>query len=197
MNKPNIVENYKDFPYQVLKRQNLGLRAIWLLVYYFIASKLPNSPLPGSGIGSRIRLFCVKRIFKNVGLDVTIHADVNFGSGIHVEIGDYSSLNYRCSVSNDTKIGSHVMMGSEVLVISGSHNFDSIDAPMREQGAPLRRPVIIGDDVWIGARSIILPGVRVGSHSIIGAGSIVTKDVPDWAIVAGNPARLIRYRKSE
>ena len=59
---------------------------------------------------------------------------------------------------------------------------------MREQGFQDIKPVVIGDDVWIVGRVTILPGVKVGSHSIIGAGAIVTKDVPEWAIVAGNPA---------
>lgn len=86
------------------------------------------------------------------------------------------------------------MMGPEIIIISGSHNFERTDISMREQGAPPRRAVVIGNDVWIGTRSIILPGVNIGSHSIIGAGSVVTKDVPEWAIVAGNPAKIIRFR---
>ena len=103
-----------------------------------------------------------------------------------------------CSIyklKDHTIIGNDVMMAPEVIILSGSHKFDRTDIPMREQGAPPKKTVQIGDDVWIGTRSIILPGVTIGSHSIIGAGSVVTKDVPEWAIVAGNPANLIRYRK--
>ncbi len=66
---------------------------------------------------------------------------------------------------------------------------------MRGQGFSEEKAVVIGDDVWIGGRVIILPGVHVGSHSIIGAGAVVTKDVPEWAIVAGNPAIVKKYRK--
>ena len=58
------------------------------------------------------------------------------------------------------------------------------------------KPVVIGDDVWIGQRVVILPGIKIGSHSIIGAGSVVTKDVDKYSVVAGNPARLIKQRKS-
>ena len=187
--------NFKDSPTSVLFRQKLGRRAIWLLIYYFIARQLPNSPLPGSSSAGRLRLFCATRIFRSVGTDVTIHSGVSFGSGRRVEIGDYSSLNANCSISNDTVIGSDVMMGPEVLVLSGSHNFNRVDIPMREQGAPDREPVVIGSDVWIGARSILLPGVSIGSHAIVGAGSIVTSNIPEWSIAAGNPARVLSYRK--
>src|SRR5437763_142019 len=109
-------------------------------------------------------------------------------------MGDYSSLNSGCWIANDTVIRNDVMMGPEIIVLSGSHNFSRHDIPMREQGAPPRLPVKIGNDVWIGTRSIILPGVQIGDHAIIGTGSVVTKDVPVWGIVAGNPACLIRYR---
>jgi len=68
------------------------------------------------------------------------------------------------------------------------HAFDRTDIPINQQGATEIQPVTIGDDVWIGQRAIIKPGVTVGNHAIIGAGSIVTKDVPEWAIVAGNRA---------
>ena len=93
-----------------------------------------------------------------------------------------------------TLIGRDVMMGPYVMMLSGSHNFERLDIPMREQGAPDRRAIIIGDDVWIGAKTIILPGVCVGSHSIIGAGSVVTKDVAPYSIIGGSPAKLIKMR---
>jgi len=189
------VENYKDSAFSVLKRQRLGIRTIWLLFYYFIASKLPSPPLPGSVIAMRLRRFLVKRIFKHVGQDIKIAGNVYFGSGINVQLGNYSSLNYGCWISNDTIIGDDVMMGPFIMILSGSHHFERTDISMREQGAPPRRPVIIHDDVWIGSKTIILPGIYVGSHAIIGAGSVVTKDVPEWAIVGGNPAKIIRYRK--
>jgi maltose O-acetyltransferase len=194
MDRPPIVENYKDSFIRVVFRQRLGIRAFWLGIYYALGNAFPRAPLPLSGAGMRLRAACVKRIFQHVGKDVTVHAGVTFGSGAHIEIGDYSSLNVGCSIANDTIIGRDVMMGPEVLILSGSHNFQRLDIPMREQGAPPRRAVRIGDDVWIGARSILLPGVIVGNHCILAAGSIVTKEVPDYAVVAGNPARIIRFR---
>lgn len=186
---------FRDSAGAIAIRQNIPFfKRIYIFLYYLVAKELPAPPMPFGNLGDRARTSFARRIFKKMGKDVKICKGAIFGSGVNVEIGDYSSLNSRCWISNDTIIGRDVMMGPEVIILSGSHNFSRTDVPMREQGAPPRRPVVIGNDVWIGTRSTILPGVRLGSHSIIGAGSVVTKDVPEWAIVGGNPVKLIRYR---
>ncbi len=87
------------------------------------------------------------------------------------------------------------MMAPEVLILGGNHRFDRVDIPMMFQGNVEYGPVEIGNDVWIGSRVIILPGLKIGEGSIIGAGSVVTKDVMPYSIVAGNPAKLIKMRK--
>ena len=89
------------------------------------------------------------------------------------------------------------MMGPEVVILSFNHDFSDIGKPMRLQGKAQEKPVVIGNDVWIGTRAIILPGVRIGDGAIIGAGSIVTHDVDPYAIVAGNPAKTIRFRNRQ
>lgn len=88
------------------------------------------------------------------------------------------------------------MMGPECVIFSRNHEFSDLDTPMRLQGYKDSAPCVIGDDVWIGRRVMIMPGVHIGNHCIIGAGAVVTKDVPDWAIVAGNPAVVKKYRKN-
>jgi len=87
-------------------------------------------------------------------------------------------------------------MGENVLFQGGGHRFDNPDLPIGS-GEPIPdTPLEIMEDVWIGTRAIILPGCRrIGAHSIIGSGAVVTKDVPEYAIVGGNPARVIRMRK--
>lgn len=85
-------------------------------------------------------------------------------------------------------------MGPDVVILTHTHNIDRVDIPMGKQGSRVAR-VIIGDDVWIGMRSIIMPGVKIGNGAVIGAGAVVTKDVPDYAIVGGVPAKIIKYRK--
>ena len=87
------------------------------------------------------------------------------------------------------------MMGEDVLFLGGNHHFNRTDIPMGDQGKPKKIPLFIDDDVWIGARVIVLPGCRhIGKGVIIGAGSVVTKNVPDYAIIGGNPAKVIRFR---
>ena len=80
-------------------------------------------------------------------------------------------------------------------IITVNHNTERIDIPMREQGSLPPQKVTICDDVWIGARVIILPGVTIGKGSIIAAGAVVTKNVPEYAVVGGVPAKVIKYRK--
>ena len=91
-------------------------------------------------------------------------------------------------------IGDNVMMGPDVVILTHTHNIDTPTLPMIEQGMRTD-PVTIGNDVWIGMRSIIMPGVNIGDGSVIGAGAVVTKDVPAYAIVGGVPAKVIKYRK--
>lgn len=195
MNK-NIPEGFFiDKSSDVRRRQGVGFKKTLLIaMYYHFAKHLPSPPLLGGSFGMWCRKTVTKRIFKKTGIFFKVHADVDFGTGINVEIGENSSLNQGAWIGNDTVIGDDVMMGPEVIMLSGSHNFEDTTIPMTQQGAPPRKSIYIGNDVWIGTRTIILPGVKVGNHVIIGAGSVVTKDVPDWAIIAGNPAKLIRFR---
>ena len=86
-------------------------------------------------------------------------------------------------------------MGPDVYILTQNHNFENTEQLIRKQGFRGIQPVEIGDNVWIGARVIILPGVHIGSGAVIGAGSIVTKDIPQNVVVVGNPAKIIKVRK--
>lgn len=121
-------------------------------------------------------------------------------SNIHV--GDHTSLGVKptlvAGIAN-IRIGSHVMFGPEVVVIAGGHNPGVIGMFMpevTEKSGNEDLGVVIEDECWIGARAIILRGVDVGRGSIVGAGSVVTRSVPPYTIVAGNPARALRSRFS-
>lgn len=92
-------------------------------------------------------------------------------------------------------IGNDVMMGPNCTIYTTNHKTDDINSTMRGQGFQEEKPVYIGNDVWIGGNVTILPGVKVGDHAILAACSVVTKDVPEWAVVAGNPAVVKKYRK--
>lgn len=168
------------------------------LFYILFAKHLPssNSKIRFIGLFSKnLRYFCAKSLFKKCGKSVNIEKGASFGMGEHIEIGDYSGIGLNCIVPNNCKIGDYVMMGPEVIIFSQNHNFDRIDIPMMLQGHKDRQITSIEDDAWIGRRAMVLPGRTIGRGSIIGAGSIVTKDIPPMAIVGGNPAKIIKYRK--
>ena len=143
------------------------------------------------------RAAACKRLFRFCGDRVNVEKGANFYTGWEVELGDNSSLGIDCMIPYDLKVGKDVMMGPYVVIVGDSHQFSRTDIPMRLQGIRDYQPVQIEDDVWIGARVVILPGLKIGKGAIIGAGSIVTKDVPPYAICVGNPARVIRYRNSQ
>lgn len=87
------------------------------------------------------------------------------------------------------------MMGEDCTIITRNHMHDRTDIPMNQQGFEAERPVTIGNDVWIGDRVTILPGVTIEDGCIIGAGAVVTRDIPAYSIAAGIPARVIKQRK--
>ena len=147
------------------------------------------------GISTELRYIAVKLMFKEVGKSVNIERNANFGLGRGIEIGDYSGIGLNCIVPSNIKIGQYVMMGPDVLFLSQNHKFSDTIEPMALQGFQKKKIHIIEDDVWIGTRSVILPGIRICKGAIVATGSIVTKDVPEYAIVGGNPAKLIKYRK--
>lgn len=164
-------------------------------LYYNFARKLPESEGAHGSTYKKIRYFFASRCLENCGKNVNFEHGARFDSDI--SIGDNSGIGINCLVTGSAVIGSNVMMGPECILYSRNHAHDSITVPMNTQGFEQEKPVRIGDDVWLGARAMILPGVTVGSHCIIGAGAVVTKDVPDYAIVGGNPARILRMRTPE
>ncbi|AQQ09156.1 Streptogramin A acetyltransferase [Sedimentisphaera cyanobacteriorum] len=113
-----------------------------------------------------------------------------------VELGDYVFIGRNAYIYANCKIGNYSMIASYVSIVGGDHRFDIVGAPMFFSGRDKLEELetIIEDDVWVGQGSIILAGIKIGRGAIVGAGSIVTKKVPPYAIVAGNPAKLIKYR---
>ena len=172
-------------------------RVFCLAFYYVCARHLPSSTGLGGKISAAIRRLVCNAIFRKVGKNINIEKGAYFGSGRDVEIGDESGIGKNCSLHGPIIIGNHVMMAPEVLMLTRNHVFSRIDIPMCKQGDTIAQPIIIGDDVWIGARAIILPGVQIGRGSIVAAGSIVTSDIESYSIVGGNPAKLIKRRTTE
>jgi maltose O-acetyltransferase len=169
------------------------MRLIALLAYYLFTSKLRTSDRPTS-IGARLNRLVVPWIFRRCGKQVNIRPRVYFGTGSHIEIGDHSMIGEDSIVGSgaDVIIGERVLMGPQVLIYTQNHGTRfgkaMMDQPM--ECAPVR----IGSDVWVGARTIILPGVEIGDGAVIAAGAVVTRNVESYSIVGGVPARLIRKR---
>lgn len=111
--------------------------------------------------------------------------------GNHIEVGKNFFANYNCTILDVAKvvIGDNCMMAPNVAIYTAGHPVHPATRnTMYEYGIE----VTIGDNVWIGGNSVICPGVHIGSNCVIGAGSVVTKDIPDWSIAAGNPCKVIR-----
>lgn len=111
-----------------------------------------------------------------------------------ISIGSGSGLGVNCLVHGPLEIGNKVMMGPDVVILTHTHNIDRTDIPMGDRGLRVAK-VTIGNDVWIGMRTIIIRRVKIGNGAVIGTGAVLTKDVPDYAIVGGVPAKIIKYRK--
>ena len=108
-----------------------------------------------------------------------------------VTIGDYTRIGIHCTVIGPVCIGNHVNLAQGITVTALNHNFEDTAMKIDEQGIATK-PVVIGDDVWIGANAVILPGVTIGRHSVVAAGAVVTKDVPDNTLVGGVPAKIMK-----
>ncbi len=169
------------------------ISGICYIFYYCFARHLPCSDLPYSFFAKHIRRFFVRGMIDKCGKNVNIEHGAFLASGKGIEIGDNSGLGLNCRVTGPLKIGNDVMMGPSVMIFTQNHETQDLTIPMRLQTAP-KFGVTIGDDVWLGANALIMPGVTIGNGCIIAAGAVVTKDVTDYAVVGGNPAKIIKMR---
>jgi len=163
-------------------------------LYHMLAKKLPASYEKLNFGSKRLRAFCGKQLLASCGENINIEKGADFST--KVELGDNSGIGVRADLKGKIKIGNNVMMGPDCIIYTRNHRFDNPEIPMNQQGFQEERPVSIGNDVWIGGRVTILPGVNIGDGAVLGANAVVTKDVPDYAVVGGNPAKILKYRKN-
>lgn len=142
-----------------------------------------------SDMETRNRL--LKEILGDVGKMAWLEPPVHFSYGCNTHIGDYFYSNFNFTVVDDIDvyIGDHVMMGPNVTLSATGH---PVWGEYRRNGTQFSLPVRIGNDVWIGANVVVLPGVTIGNDVVIGAGSVVTKDIPDHSVAFGVPCKVIR-----
>ncbi len=171
-------------------------RALALVAYYGIAQRLPERTRPGGEIGRRFRSLCCKELFAKSGEWINVEPRVDFGNGRHIQLGNGSGIG-RGSHLSGLRCGDYVMIGPELLTIPQNHALSADGTRWLPDEVGEFRPPEIGDGSWIGARVTLMPGVRIGRQCIVGAGAVVTKDIPDYAVAVGVPARVIRFWKTD
>lgn len=171
-------------------------RIFWLIIYYGFGYWLPNSYLSFIGKPSNwIRVRCVHHIFAKCGKIRTINRKVNFHKGTYIEMGDESGIGAHCNIPEDIIIGNNVMISRDVFVLNRNPKYDNTDIPINDQGYYDAKQTVIEDDVWIGLRSVLAPGRYIRKGTIVAMGSVLTKDFPEYSVVGGIPAKVIKYRK--
>lgn len=169
-------------------------RQLALILYYAVAIRLPGRG-PLHPVCRWLRQELCRAFVDAAGASFNIAPGVHLGTGAGVRIGDRSGLGRNCRVYGPVEIGREVMVGPEVSFLSENHRFDRLDEPIGWQGKTALAPPRIEDGAWIGLRATVLPGRVVGAGAVVGACSVVTRDVPPLAIVGGNPARVVGDRR--
>ncbi|WP_344620501.1 sugar O-acetyltransferase [Dactylosporangium salmoneum] len=133
----------------------------------------------------------LEQLLGSVGTDVDIRPPLHVDYGSHLHIGARTFINFGLMALDvaQIRIGEDVMMGPNVQLLTPTH---PIDPEPRRAKWEAALPITIGDNVWIGGMAVICPGVTIGNNSVIGAGSVVTKDIPADVVALGNPARVIK-----
>ncbi|NNJ11086.1 acyltransferase [Chloroflexales bacterium ZM16-3] len=160
-----------------------------LILIRFMTSLIPRYA------GTRLRAHILRAAGIQIGHgSILMGTPLLYGEGKiirQLHIGGYTVINIGCvfDLSGPIMIGDHVAIGHEVMFLTSSHQ---IDKAIHRAGPLFTAPITIEDGAWIGARSVVMPGITIGAGSIVGAGAIVTKDVPPNTMVGGVPARVIR-----
>ena len=176
-----------------MHKQNWTIKKIICYLFYrFIAKHLPDGMGPIGKLSLWVRRITCRPLFRRSAVKFGIGSGADFGNGACLEISEHTNLGVGFSLTGNgiLSFGEHIAMGYQCMFITQNHRYLAEGYDGFEIG-----DITVGNNVWFGHRVIVLPGVNIGSNSIIGAGSVVTKDVPDFAIVAGNPARIIKYRR--
>jgi len=168
------------------------MKRFWLVIYYVIAIRLPNVYFPMGKYFNKLRIKILKHVI-DIGTDTVIESNFKFGLKEKIVIGDNCEINEGVYIQSAI-IGNYVLIAHNVSILAITHNFKDKTQMIIHQGFTEVKPVVIGDDVWIGRNAIILPGISLGQGAIVGAGAVVTKNVEPYMIVGGTPARVIGRR---
>lgn len=179
------------------RRETLWSRVLLVVcnvLYYGFARHLPYSPRPYAFGARRIRYEICRHMFASCGRNVNVEHGALINNGRLISIGDNSGIGLDAFISGPLVIGSNVIMGPNCTFLSINRITDRTDTTILGQGYKPAEAPVIEDDVWLGANVTVLPGRRIGRGSIVAAGAVVSSDVAPYAVVAGNPARVIKMR---
>ncbi|MGN1385612.1 MAG: DapH/DapD/GlmU-related protein, partial [Bacillus sp. (in: firmicutes)] len=134
----------------------------------------------------------LEELFGSAGDGIYIEPTFRCDYGYNIHVGKNFYANFDCVFLDicEIRIGDHCFVAPGVHIYTATH---PLDAQERISGAEFGKPVTIGDNVWLGGRAIINPGVKIGNNVVVASGAVVTKDVPDNAVVGGNPAKVIKF----
>lgn len=166
--------------------------------YYFLKRKYYSFLAKHKNISYTARLLPRENIFIQESTEIQDYVIIRAPEG-SVTIGKFTQINPFTVIYGGIgiEIGNDVMIAPHCMIVSGNHNYKDLSQPMRHSGYIYKGPkIVIEDDVWIGAHSTVLDGVRIGRGAVIAANSVVKSDVPEYKIYAGNPAREIGDRKN-
>lgn len=137
------------------------------------------------------RVELLKELLGSTGKDVYMEPNIRFDYGYNTHVGENFFANFDCTFLDvcEIHIGDNCMLAPAVQIYTATHPLDPVE---RNSGKEYAKPVIIGDNVWIGGHAIINPGVTIGDNVVVASGAVVTKDVPNNVVVGGNPARIIK-----
>jgi len=161
-------------------------RKIYQHLFNLIGKRTPES-------FRKVRNYLVRNYVKSAGPAINIGRNCRISKNL--VIGNGSGVGRNCEINGNVTIGNDVMIGPDVVIYTANHNFSRTDIPISKQGNSPEKPVVIEDNVWIGARVCILPGVTIGEGSVLGACTVVSKDIPPYSVAVGNPARVVKNRK--
>jgi len=179
----------KAFALQLLRPKNQHRPRLWVQWFW---NSWKHKRGKGSVIRRRTRIDVMPFNEFTIGKDSLIEdfATVNNQVG-PVVIGDRSLIGISCVVIGPVTVGNDVLLAQHVVMSGLNHLFEDISMPINQQKCTTAE-IIIEDEVWIGANVVITSGTRVGKHAVVAAGSVVTKDVPPYSVVAGNPAKVLK-----
>ncbi len=171
-----------------MKFKSLKSRLLWIFYNQFHYGYIEK-------FRKKIKVYFWRQFLKSVGKDVVIHPSVLIRGAENIVLENNVNVNHGSELygAGGLTIREGSMIAYNVMIFTDSRKFKS-KYPLKSLKGRIVKPVIIGSDVWIGAGAIILPGVQIANHAIIAAGSVVTNNVDEWDIVAGNPAKKVSSR---